>query len=113
MLAAHEGFLLKQSVIRAILIEQFSSVCGGKVASNFAFLLESKISNIFDIFCIRAILLRVCDVVSNLAHSCEQFCLNVWAQSACASFLRGTELLHKFVKQMADEKGETFRIFSV
>ena len=50
MLAAHESILLKQSVIRAILLKQFSSVCGGKVASNFAFLSESKISNVFDIF---------------------------------------------------------------
>ncbi len=50
MLAAHESILIKQSVIRAILLKQFSSVCGGKVVSNLAFLSESKISNVFDIF---------------------------------------------------------------
>ena len=50
MLGAHERILPKQSVIPAILLEQISPVCGGKLVSNLPFLAESKISNMFDIF---------------------------------------------------------------
>ena len=50
MLGAHERILPKQSVIPAILLEQISPVCGGKLVSNLPFLAESKISNMFGIF---------------------------------------------------------------
>ena len=50
MLGAHERILPKQSVIPAILPEQISPVCGGKLVSNLPFLAESKISNMFDVF---------------------------------------------------------------
>ena len=61
MLGAHERILPKQSVIPAILPEQISPVCGCKLLSNLPFLAESKISNTFDVFGTRSILLTVCD----------------------------------------------------
>ena len=51
MLGAHKRILPKQSVIPAISLEQFSPVRAGKLVSNLPFLAESKISNMFDIFC--------------------------------------------------------------
>ena len=41
----------KQNVIRGTLLRQFPLVCGGLFASNLSFVTESKISNVFDIFC--------------------------------------------------------------
>ncbi len=63
MLAAHKSVLLKQSVICTILLKQFSSASGGKVASNFAFLSESKISTCLTFFGLCAILLTVCNII--------------------------------------------------
>ena len=60
MLGAHERILLKQSVIRGILLRQFPLVCGGLYASNLSFVTKSKMSAAFDIFVIRGTLLSAC-----------------------------------------------------
>ncbi len=83
-----QSILLKQSVICAILLKQFYSVCGVKVASNFASLSESKISNAFHIFwhsCHFAHPLPRRKQFGSLTFGITQFCLSVWVQNAWAS----------------------------
>ena len=79
MLGAHERILPKQSVIPAILLEQISPVCGGKLVSNLPFLAESKISNMFDIFLARVPFCSLCAVVKAIFLTLEKL-------YACAGF---------------------------
>ena len=69
MLGAQEKILPKQSVIPAILLEQISPVCDGKLVSNLPFLAEVKFLTCLIFFGTPAILLTVCGGESNFPYA--------------------------------------------